>query len=40
MKSAPLLELEAIKIVGDVVRRGVTLLSKQVVLPSVVVAST
>ena len=35
VKCTPLLELKAIKIVGNIVRRGVTLLSKEVVLPSV-----
>ena len=39
MKCTPLLELKAIKIVGNIVRRGVTLLSKEVVLPSVRIAA-
>ena len=38
VKCTPLLELKAIKIVGNIVRRGVTL-SKEVVLPSVRIAA-
>ena len=40
VKCTPVLELKAIKIVGNIVRRGVTLLSKEVVLPSVCIAAT
>lgn len=40
VKCTPLLELKVVEIVGSIVRRGVTLLGKEVVVPAVGIAAT